>query len=129
MANDKTTTLQVIIASGPQVAGRALAGFGLALASATLGNRVVVWLTSDAAQWASPTIGNDVSASGSPSIAEHIALIQDSGGTVEVCPTCLGNECASPSSATATPNLRDGIQPVGMTTVAERTEHMTTVTF
>jgi len=85
--------LQVIITSGREACERAIVGFGLALAAAATGTQVVVWLSMRGAEWAVKTQGHQSDVAGFPSVAEYIGMIQEHGGRIELCSTCIGNAC------------------------------------
>ena len=129
MDTDQHFGLQVIICSGRGACERAVAGFGLALAAAASGTKVVILLTMHGAEWAIKTNGNQVDVPGFSSIAEYIDLIQNHGGRIELCATCLKNACMLQGIGDGKGELRDGIHQAGLTSAATRTEHVPTVTY
>ena len=116
----KDFDVQFVIASGPTQGERAVFGFAAALAAAHSGSRVAVALTMHGAFWAAETSGTEETVHGFPPIAELIAMIQEAGGKVEACATCVDNYCPCPLNADGTKQLGYGIERVGLGVIALR---------
>lgn len=116
----KDFDVQFVIASGPTQGERAVFGFAAALAAAHSGSRVAVALTMHGAFWAAETSGTEETVHGFPPIAELIAMIQEAGGKVEACATCVDNYCPCPLNADGTKQLGYGIERVGLGVIAMR---------
>ncbi len=116
----KTYDLQLVVASGPESPERATFAFAAALAAAHSGSKVVIALTMHGAHWASPTSGKDVLVPGFHPIGELIEMIQEAGGTVEACSTCVENFCPSEVSSDGLKALGYGIERVGLGVIAMR---------
>lgn len=112
--------LQLIIASGPTDPERATFGFASALAAVHSGSRVVVALTMHGAHWAADSSGREVVVNGFPPIADLIEMIQEAGGKVEACTTCIENFCPSPVGPNGLKSLGFGIERVGLGVIAMR---------
>ncbi|MCC6646727.1 MAG: DsrE family protein [Polyangiaceae bacterium] len=117
---DQPFDLQFVIASGPSQCERAVFGFAAALAAAHSGSRVVVALTMHGAHWGAETSGREESVHGFPPVAELIELLQEAGGRVEACATCVDNYCPSPVGADGLKQLGFGIERVGLGVIAMR---------
>jgi predicted peroxiredoxin len=128
--------LQIIISSGPEDS-RATLGFAAAMAASACDTPVVVFLVMNGAQWALKSVGNEAQRPGFQPIGEMLELIQSSGGRVEVCSNCFNGVCSTchDEVCTATPDqmqprdMREGIHPGGLTSVAVRMSQIPTVTF
>lgn len=128
--------LQIIISAGPDDP-RATLGFATAAAAGACGLSVIVFLVMNGARWALKSIGNEPQQPGQQPVAELLETIQACDGTVEVCSNCLANACSgcSHTVCSATPDgarpseMRDGIRPGGLATIAVRMTEMPTVTF
>ena len=114
MSGQKDDELQVIITSGLEAPDRAVAGFALALAAASSGSRVVVWLTMRGANWAVRTQGNQADVPGFSPIAEYIRLLLESGARIELCSTCGDNACMLQGIKSDRSDLREQITLAGM---------------
>lgn len=120
--------LQVVILSGATEVQRAVFGFASALAAASSGARVHVVLSMHGAHWAAETTGDELSVPEFASIGELIERIQEIGGVVEACSTCVDNYCPSPRGPDGLKQLRAGIVRIGLGLVAIRMSDMPTVT-
>ena len=119
-----TTTrcdLQLIVASGPEDAQRALIGIQLALTTALMGDTVSVWLTGNGAVWACETeAAQDTSPLGGQ-IRETLERIAELGGEVGVCPSCRDAHCGPDESGEAL--------PTGLAAIAARLSKTPTMVF
>jgi predicted peroxiredoxin len=128
--------LQFIISSGPGDS-RATLGFAAATAAAACGTKVIVFLAMEGARWALKSVGNEPQGTGFQAVSQMLALIQSSGGRIEVCSNCLSTACSSclseicsmTSDGTRPSEMREGIHPAGLTTVAVRMSQMPSVSF
>jgi len=107
------------------------------MAAIACGTLVVIYLVMDGVRWAIKSVGNEAQRPGFQPIAQMLELIQASGGRIEVCSSCLSDDCSTCADeiCTATPDqapasqMREGIHPGGLTTVALRMSQIPTVTF
>ena len=121
--------LQIILCSGLEAPHRAVFAFMAALSAAASGLRVSLVLTMSGACWASTAIGNDPLLPGYPSPAEYLENLQELGGLVEGCSTCVENFCPAPLGEDGLKVLRPGISRVGLTEVTLRMPKVRTVSF
>lgn len=121
------TELQVVIASGPTELQRATFGLAAALAAVSSGTDVHVVFTMHGAHWASPHAGDSGGVPEFPTIAQLIEDIQEAGGTVQACSTCVDNYCPSIEGNDGRKQLRKGIERVGLGLVAIRMAEMRTI--
>lgn len=112
--------LQFIVASGPESPERATFAFAAALAAAHSGSKVAIALTMRGAHWAGPESGKDELVHGFHPIAELIEMIQEAGGVVEACSTCVDNFCPSRVGADGLKELGHGIIRVGLGVISMR---------
>ena len=124
--SEKQFDLQFVIASGPTKGERAVFGFATALAAAHSGSRVAVALTMHGAFWAADTSGREETVHGFPPIAELIEMIQEAGGKVEACATCVDNYCPCPMGSDGLKQLGFGIERVGLGVIAMRMSEIPT---
>ena len=81
--------------------------------------------------WAADCQGNESTVPGYPPMGELIALVQEDGGTVLGCSSCIDQYCPAPVGDDGHKVLRAGIERVGLGTVTIRMAdvHTQTVNF
>lgn len=121
--------LQVVITSGPELPEKAVIGFATALSAATSGVTVTTVLAMRGAVWAAECQGTEISVEGYPCVGELIELIEESGGTVRGCSSCVDQYCPAPLDEKGDKILRKGIERVGLNVVTLRMLDTPTVTF
>ena len=119
-------TLQIIIASGPDEAPRAVLGFATAVSASVSNLKVYVFLAMGGASWAVENSDNNILVPGFSSINEYINILLENGVSIEVCSTCVNNACAASTSGN---KLRKGVEIVGLVTITSRISECETVTF
>jgi predicted peroxiredoxin len=121
--------IQFIISSGPEEAHRAVLGFSTAAAAVASGMRVVLFLVMNGARWAFQSGDHQIDVPGFQPVSELIRLIQAGGGTIEVCSNCFHQACSVEPDLAPNKTILPGITRGGLTTVAVRMAHTSTVTF
>jgi len=129
MQDQKSLDLQIVIASGPMEPRRAVLGFAMALATASSGENVRIFLAMDGVAWALRTEGNGPEADAFLTVSEHIEMILAEGGQIEVCSTCVGQHCAAGCGGKDVEALRPGLTVGGLAAVALSMAHIPTVVF
>ena len=122
--------VQVIIASGPSNAQRAILGLSMAASAAASGKRTYVYMAMEGARCLTQESCSTPLLAGYPTVAEYIQIISSADGTVEYCPSCLGLECALEvkECVKAIP-MCHLTKPGGMSSIALRFDHVHTVVF
>ncbi len=126
MSDKSQGKLQIMIFSGVEDGHRATLAFATAVAAATSGIEVVIFLVMRGAVWGSKNTGNEVLVPGFNAIADYIDILQESAVPIEICSTCVDNSCLLPMGKDG---LRAGIVPAGLTSFAIRTDEWQTLTF
>jgi len=119
--------LQVVVLSGPGDVQRAVFGLSSALAAQASGVQTTVVFSMHGAHWASPTTGYEHAVPEFPPIAELLANLQEVGGRIEGCSTCLENYCPSLVGEDGLKELREGVVRVGLGLVAIRMASVRTI--
>ncbi len=123
--NDCVYDLQVMILSGPDESARAATGWATALASATTGAPVVVFLVGAGARWALEEVSPNPCASEETTVKfrdEYLAV----GGRIECCSRCRTElEAQSPNHVAILAAVETG----GLAAASLRAIETSTVTF
>lgn len=116
MQTEKTTALQVLIASGPEALDRAVLGFAFALSAATAGVAVTVVLALQGTAWIKESLPEATQpVNGFSSIAEYMELLEENNVLVRLCSSCVGDRCT-----VGRPDVA-GAQYIGLTELAIQT--------
>ena len=129
MSQSESYELQVVVTCGVDHVERAVLGFATALSAAAHDIPVVLVLAMLGARWAAESEGNEPLVPGYPPIAELIALIDDAGGVVQGCSSCVDQYCPAPVGEDGQKILRKGVTRVGLSVMTERMVDTSTVTF
>lgn len=119
-------SLQILIAVGPEDPHRALLGFACGAAAAASGIEVVVFLVMRGSAWASPSTWGQVNIPGFEGMKDYIDIIEESGGRIEACSTCVGSSCPIPIQKS---EVAESVSMGGLTSVAIRMTTTPTVVF
>ncbi len=126
MTDSGQSKLQIMICSGVEDGHRATLAFAAAVAAVTSGIQVVIFLVMRGTVWGSKQTGNEVLVPGFNSIAEYIAILQESAVPIEVCSSCVENSCPLPVGKDS---LREGLEISGLTSFVIRTDEWQTLMF
>jgi predicted peroxiredoxin len=127
---DSEYQLQVIIASGPDQAQRAILGLSMAASASAAGVRVAIFFAMAGAQLLNATNCSQILVAGFPSVAEFVKILIDSDGAVEYCPNCVDGECAVGfSDKLIKTEVCQLAKPGGMSAFALRMASSSTVVF
>ena len=129
LENDQQYDLQIILTSGYEAPEKAVFAMATALSSVHSDLKLCLALAMRGAVWASETVGNDVLVPGYAPVGELITMIQDAGGDVVGCSTCLDQFCPAPHNSDGRKFLRPGIERVGLSVLTLRMASVRTVTF
>jgi predicted peroxiredoxin len=129
MNNAPEFGLQVIIASGPRDIERATLGFAMAVASASSGIKVVIFLTMEGVMWADELEDHMVQVEGFERITDYVTLLQEAGARLEACTSCVQTFCPSMKRTESSKKIRDGFVLAGLSTAAIRASKIPTVVY
>lgn len=125
--------IQVIISSGLRDFEKATAGFAMALACATAGAKVAIFLIMQGAVFVDPREGKISYVNGFLPIREYIQLLHKLGARIEVCAACAHNFCSSenqlPININTDEHKHNEFFYIGITSVAIRGIQVETIMF
>jgi len=120
--------LQVMIVSGIKDVEKALAGLAMALAAASSGAKVVVFLTMEGAAFANPEEAPFEYVHGFESIQKYFTLLLEENVRIEACTTCVENFCLT-ERVNNIKNIHSGMHYAGFSTAAIRALTIKTLVF
>jgi predicted peroxiredoxin len=128
---DQKFDLQILITTGPEAPEKAVLGFAAALSAVHSDISVSVVLAMRGAIWAADCQGVESTVPGYPPVGELIELIQEDGGHILGCSSCIDQYCPAPIGDDGQKVLRKGIELVGLPRVTMRMAdpHTQTVNF
>ncbi len=121
--------LQILISTGASAPEKVVLGLASALAAVHSELKTCVVLAMRGAEWAAESVGNEAEVPGYPPIAELIEGVQEAGGSVLGCSSCIDQYCPAPTGDDGLKVLREGIGRVGLSEVTLRMVQVPTVTF
>jgi predicted peroxiredoxin len=122
--------LQIIIVAGPDQPQRAVLGLSMAAAAAAAGTRVFIYLVMEGARCLLTQNCARSLVDGFPTVAELVAAVHESGGSIAYCPNCLAGQC-DPGfrGKTSEQSFCHLGHPSGVSTVAMQLAHIPSVVF
>lgn len=122
----QTNALQVLVQAGLDEVSRADLGFRAALAAASCGSAITIFLSNDGAVWGCRHRQEGASSTTQALVDELFTL----GAKFECCSICAEMLCEWSGGAHQWGGLRNGVEPVGLVTFMSRAASgMPTLTF